>query len=111
MLRDMHSRSIIIGKEINMENMHDMCKQIADKYGYPSQSSQLMEECAELIQAINKYKRAKTADEQHVALQHYAEEIADVEIMLDQIKYLLDIKEDDLNDIKQYKLHRTLNRV
>lgn len=94
-----------------MENMRDMCKQIADKYGYPSQSGQLMEECAELIQAINKYKRAKTGEEQHIALQHYIEEIADVEIMLEQIKYLLDIKSSELDDIKQYKIHRVLSRI
>jgi len=92
-------------------DIHELCKTVADKFGYPAQSSQLMEECAELIQAVNKYKRAKTAEETHTALQHYAEEIADVEVMLEQIKYLLDIKESDLDDIKQFKLHRVLNRI
>jgi len=110
MLQDMHWRSIIIERVIDMDIKQE-CHNIADTYGYPAQSGQLIEECAELIQAISKYKRAKTAEEQHVAFSHYLEEIADVEIMLDQIKYLLDIKENDLNDIKQYKIHRVLNRI
>ena len=46
-----------------MENdIKIMCKQVADKFGYPAQSSQLMEEYAELIQAVNKYKRQKSKD-------------------------------------------------
>ena len=95
-----------------MENdIKTMCKQVADKFGYSVQSSQLMEECAELIQAINKTKRAKTGEEQYVALQHCIEEIADVEVMLEQIKHLLGIKEEELDDIKVFKLHRVMRKV
>ena len=35
--------------------MDNRIKTIADHYGYEAQSRQCMEECAELIQAINKY--------------------------------------------------------
>jgi len=93
-----------------MEDIKALCKNIADHYGYPSQSNQLMEECAELIQAVNKYKRAKTSDAQYIAFRNYVEEIADVEIMLEQIKYLINVKEQDLNETKLYKLHRTIER-
>lgn len=32
-------------------------KETAKYYGYEAQSNQLVEECAELIQAVNKYRR------------------------------------------------------
>lgn len=82
-----------------------MCKNIsaqnkvnAEHYGYEAQSLQLVEECAELIQAVSKYRRvaAKGEDEKLIALGNLIEEIADVEIMLEQIKYLLKIPEEDL---------------
>jgi NTP pyrophosphatase (non-canonical NTP hydrolase) len=87
-----------------VEDIKTMCKTIADRYGYPVQSFQLIEECSELIQAVSKYRRQGNSD----ALRNYIEEIADVEIMLEQIKYLLGIKEDDIEGVKLYKLHRTL---
>ena len=83
---------------------------IADHYGYPAQSNQLIEECAELIQAVNKYRRARTKEEQEKALDNYIEEMADVEIMLEQMKYLLRVKEEQMDKVKQYKLKRTIER-
>jgi NTP pyrophosphatase (non-canonical NTP hydrolase) len=96
--------------ELNKEN--------AKYYGYEAQSNQLVEECAELIQAVSKYRRAVvglgqpvTEDKKTVALENYIEEIADVEIMLDQIKYLLQIPEDELEAVKLYKINRTRERI
>ena len=89
-----------------MSDIKSMCKEVADRYGYPAQSNQLVEECAELIQAINKYRRYGNTD----ALDNYIEEIADVEVMLEQIKYLIGITEDQLNEVKLYKLRRTLGK-
>lgn len=90
-----------------MDSITNMCREIADRYGYPAQSNQLMEECAELIQAVNKYKRYGNDE----ALKNFIEEIADVEIMLEQIKYLLGVKEDDIEGVKLYKLRRVLSSV
>lgn len=101
-------------------------KRIADHYGYEAQSNQLVEECAELIQAVNKYRRAKgrgkvlspvlepsqaDRDREQVALDSLIEEIVDVEIMLEQVKYLLQIPEEDLIAVKQYKINRTKERM
>ncbi len=83
---------------------------IADHYGCEAQGNQLIEECAELIQSMNKYKRAKTKQEKKVALDSLKEEIADVEIMIDQMRYLLGISEDDIKGIKSFKLRRTVSR-
>lgn len=97
-----------------------MCKSIsaqnivnAEHYGHEAQSNQLVEECAELIQAVNKYRRAaaKGEDEKLIAFGNLVEEIVDVEIMLEQIKHLLKIPEEDLLAYKQFKVNRTKERI
>lgn len=60
-------------------------KQIADHYGLDEQLNILQEECAELIQAVSKYKRTGK-------LGNLDEEMTDVKILLKQIDYLLDQK-------------------
>lgn len=91
-------------------------KKVADYYGYEEQSNQLIEECAELIQALNKYRRAGGKEQKTDigvldALANVIEELADVEVMLDQIKYLLNISEDDILAIKKAKAVRQRNRM
>ena len=91
-------------------------KKVADFYGYENQSNQLIEECAELIQAVNKYRRAsgkgqKTSTEFKIAFMNIIEEVADVEVMLEQIKYLLNISEEQIEAIKHYKQIRTETRM
>ena len=93
-------------------------KETAKYYGYEAQSNQLIEECAELIQAVNKYRRASTGlgqpvaeDKKAVAYDNLVEEIADVELMLEQIKYLLQIPEEDIQAVKLYKVNRTRERI
>jgi NTP pyrophosphatase (non-canonical NTP hydrolase) len=53
-------------------------------WGYDAQMQMLMEESAELIQAVSKVLRNKKAPND--AYRMLAEEMADVEIMIDQIK-------------------------
>ena len=84
-------------------------KQIADHYGLDEQLNMLQEECAELIQAVNKYKRTRTTA--------IVEEMADVYIMLYQITYLLN-KEVASVDVEDYialwmekKIRRQLERI
>ena len=97
-------------------NISDLNIKNAEHYGYEAQSNQLVEECAELIQAVNKYRRARgtgqeTTFNEQVALDNLIEEIADVEIMLEQIKHLLKIPEGDLLAYKQFKVNRTKERI
>lgn len=99
------------------EAMEKRCVEIARYYGFDAQTNQLIEECAELIQAINKYKRqflrgqpvresgGKTPRDMIV------EEIADVEVMLCQIKYLLHITDLEVEDIAENKIERTMMRM
>lgn len=73
-------------KEEEMNN-DEKIKKIADHYGMESQIDILQEECAELVQAVSKYKRG--CDKPVTSL---LEEMADVTIMIDQVLYLLDSK-------------------
>ena len=95
--------------------MQDKIKKIANYYGLSKQIRQLSEECAELIQATSKYMRyqetsyAATVDWKY--LQNVCEEIADVEVMLEQIKYLLHINPKAVEAIKGRKVNRQLERI
>lgn len=82
-------------------------KQIADHYGLDEQLNMLQEECAELIQAASKYKRRKLIDD----YQHIVEEIADVEIMIAQVKYLLKMYDYHVDGVKEEKIKRQLERI
>ena len=95
--------------------MKDKIKRIANHYGLAKQQRQLAEECGELIQATSKYMRflessyASTVDWSY--LQAVIEEIADVEVMLDEIKYLLHINPEAIEKIKEKKVNRQLERI
>lgn len=71
-------------EEVKMNN-DEKTKKIADHYGMESQIDILQEECAELVQAVSKYKRGKDDD-----FSHLLEEMADVTIMIEQVLYLLE---------------------
>ena len=90
--------------------------EIADKLGYEEQSMELIEEMDELTQAISKYRRYNDTEE----LLNLIEELCDVNIVLEQVIYLLSKKikdetNDDLlkhfNDDVKYKINRTKKRI
>lgn len=67
-------------------------RQVIDKFGLDYQLAKVQEECAELIQAISKLKRAGNSDHPgrtaKAAMNNLMEEAADVQIMLDQIRIM-----------------------
>ena len=75
-------------------------KYIADHYGLEHQLGKCKEELGELIEAID------SLDERAII-----EEVADVEIMLSQIKYLRDIPDEQVDVVKKYKIQRQLRRI
>lgn len=88
--------------------------EIADHYGQDAQLGMLTEECAELIQAVNKYKRLgdnASQEDLEKAYVNLEEELADVEIMSKQILYLLGFDRTIYDHIKEEKLNRTLSRI
>ena len=105
---------------MNQEEYQNNIIAIANHYGYDSQSRQLIEEIAELTVAINKLWRVERfCDRKNIMdvkgfsypeVKEIIEEIADVEIMLSQIKYLLDCNE-EVEQEKERKILRQLERM
>lgn len=88
-----------------MQEFEMLCEDIARHYGENNQLNQLQEELAELIKAVNKYRR----DEDNI--DNLIEEIADVEIMIQQIKYLLRLNPEYLEMSRINKLLRQKRRI
>lgn len=81
--------------------------QIANYYGKEPQLRQTQEELAELILAISKCVR----NDLHFQ-ENFVEEIADVEIMLEQLKlFMTDSELNHLEFIKETKIVRQLERI
>ena len=86
------------------QEQKQQCKQIFEHYGEEKQLDKLLEESEELIEATMKYQE----DKSEANLNHLAEEMADVEIMLRQIKAVVG---DKVDEFIQYKLTRQLKRI
>ncbi len=84
-----------------------------NRFGVMDQLDQTTEEAAELIVAINKYKRVKLRDEdlkqKPEVLYNLLEEIADVSIMTEALTYIFD--KEAIEKIKKEKLTRLKNRL
>lgn len=74
------------------------------KYGTASQVTQTMEECAELIAALNQF-----VFRNRISKNKLASEVADVEIMCDAIRNL--IGDDIVNQCVSEKLTRLSERI
>ena len=90
-------------------------QRIADTYGYEAQREMLVEECSELIQAVQKLKRADNsgdAEKVDKATSAYLEEMADVSIMLEQMRYMLTPRlKQELDSYITKKLDRQIERI
>ena len=82
------------------EDIKSLALQAVQKWGNEPQLSQATEELAELIVAINHYRRGR-ADAREVA-----EEVADCQLMLEQIKIIAGIPEDVMQEVQQAKLEK-----
>lgn len=96
------------------EHLHEKNKNIINYYGLDHQLLQLTEECAELIQAISKYRRAK---EEHGRAEIYQSEVdlrmevADIMVLFDQIAGRMDMSDEELYHMAAYKIDRQLGRM
>lgn len=99
--------------EVKKRQQKMKLRDIANYYGRATQSRQCIEECAELIQAINKWDRAQSSgDPEKVkkAVGSIVEEIADVRIMLDQLIYLYGCSE-EVDKMMDGKINRQIVRI
>jgi NTP pyrophosphatase (non-canonical NTP hydrolase) len=98
-------------------------KDAVDNFGVPSQLDMAIEECAELIQAINKIKRTFSVSELleikngkefksvkgALAYGNMCSEIADVKIMMKQLEYIFSA--DHISVSEERKLTRLQGRI
>lgn len=97
------------------EKQTEKALEILNFYGDQKQRRQLVEECAELIQAVTKLERAQESGDTAKVIERthdLASELADVRIMIEQIEMSLcgDISTNIQEQI-EYKLQRQLDRI
>ena len=79
-------------------------KTIADHYGIKKQMRQLAEECSELaVEASHSARKGTTVK--------IIEEMADVEIMIEQVVYLSGIAIEDIDECIRFKIDRQMKRI
>lgn len=96
------------------QGIEEKIHRIAIHYGPDSQLDQTIEELAELTVAIRKFIRFKENSSRSELVNLFynlTEEVADVEIMLEQLKYLFPVIADDVEKIKVEKLDRQIKRI
>ena len=72
------------------------------QWGLSAQIGQTVEECAELIVALQKYKRESSPE----TVKNILDEIADVEMMLAQLRLAFEISDETLRQQIEYKFER-----
>lgn len=80
--------------------MDKRIKEIFKFYGEKSQKGQIIQELAELVVALTKND-----------LENVHEEIADVEIMLEQLKLFKNIDVKKIEEYREFKLNRQMTRI
>jgi NTP pyrophosphatase (non-canonical NTP hydrolase) len=86
--------------------MLDKIKIIADHYTKEEQSIQSIEEMSELIKELTKnINRGKDNREE------IKSEIADVEIMMKQLLFKFGISQEEVDEVKRYKIERQMKRI
>ena len=88
--------------------MKQLLERVITSNGMNKQLDAAIEELSELIQAICKLKRYGYTDEE--CYFNLAEEMADVEIVLAELKLMFD-NEDNVKEWKTYKLDRLEKRL
>ena len=94
------------------EQMKKQCEQIAMHYGEHLQLDIMLEEAAELIQAISNMQRKRQRYSIVYARLHYIEKLADVSIMAEQLVTLLNATDHEtFKGFVEYKLDRQIDRM
>lgn len=93
-----------------MNNYSAHIKKIISTYDQSSRADLAIEEMAELQKALLKYRRAARPELQVLRMKDIAEEIADVQIMLDQLIEVYNCR-DDVERMIGYKIERQLKRI
>ena len=87
------------------KELDELTEELLKKKGFKNQLIICIEELSELQKELCKFLRGK------FAMQNIIEEVADVEIMLHQIKHIFNIDENLINYVKKQKIERTKNKI
>lgn len=87
-------------KKYNEEEIQEIYRRAKVKYGTNSQLLMVVEECAELQQAI--MKKFRKGDNRHNILEEYV----DVLITTDQLASIMEFTKEEVETIMQIKIHR-----
>lgn len=95
--------------------MKENLLQIINHYGVLPQLKHFNSEVFELQEAIINAENNRligiSRKPSELAIEHIAEEIADITVMLKQFQYYYGIEDKDINDIMISKIDRQLNRI
>ena len=94
----------------NSEEQKNICKKAVESYGEISQMIKATEEMGELIRAISRVILQQGESDVQIE-SNYNEEIADVAIMLEQLKYTRHYKQELVDFWKEEKLKRLERNV
>ena len=94
----------------NSEDQRNICKKAVDSYGEISQMIKATEEMGELIRAISRVILQQGESDEQIE-SNYNEEIADVAIMLEQLKHTRHYKQELVDFWKEEKLKRLERNV
>lgn len=83
-------------------------------YGVDTEKRKLNEECYELIEAITEYRyveiyKGSPAEKYHK--EHIIEEIADVQVLLNQFKLYYGISDEEVKNVMIEKIERQMERI
>ena len=83
-----------------------------EKFGEDSQIDVAIEEMSELIKELVKYKRSKLhfRERQSVSRNHVVEEISDVMFMMEYLKVIFDVTDEEIQQVVTEKAKRTRGR-
>ena len=83
------------------------CRQIATHYGRQTQEAQTISELSELLHVLTRRQSQRGIDWNN----NLVDEIADVEIMIQQLMDIHDISADEINERVNFKLNRQIERM
>lgn len=83
----------------------EIYKEAVLQWGMDSQVNMAIEEMAELISALQHHRREESWGH-HATVEDIADEVADVEIMMEQLRFMFNIDSLYLFQIKEKKLAR-----
>ena len=94
-----------------MSNENSICKRAAELWGVEPQIRMLQEESTELSLAAGKMCRHFRSKDAHIRFLNLAEEIADVEIMIEQMHIFFPHLQELISAQKLRKLNRLEERI